>query len=110
MGVYKKNWYYETPKIQNGDTTIIRRSLINDGQWQRINLRGKDLSNADTFYGDMNSGHGGYQVYPTINPKSAIEETRQVILTTPKEQWEEKPFTFQSFVDAVKSFYNQVRR
>ena len=58
----------------------------------------------------MNGGNGGYQSAPTVNPKQAIEETRQVILTTPKEQWEEKPFTFKNFVDAVKSFYNQVRR
>lgn len=107
MGVYKKNWYYETPKI-NGDTTVTRINTTNPGQKQIVYLNGPS-SSVTTYYSDMNSGHGGAQVYPTMNPKSAIEETRQVILTTPKEQWEEKPFTFQSFVNAVKSFYNQVR-
>ena len=54
----------------------------------------------------MNGGNGGYQSAPTINPKQAIEDTRQVILTTPKESWEDKPFTFKSVIDAVKNFYN----
>ena len=108
MAVYKKKWYYESPTIQNGDTTVVRRNASNPSLTQRVYLRGPQ-SSVTTRYYDMNGGGGGYQSAPTVNPKQAIEETRQVILTTPKEQWEEKPFTFKNFVDAVKSFYNQVR-
>lgn len=93
MTKIKGNWEYEKPVFQDGDTTVVRRNLSNPGLTQRVYLSGPASSVTTTYY-DMN-GNGNSQNVPTQNKRQVIQETREVIQTTPEDGWEQKEYNFE---------------
>lgn len=106
MGKIKGKWEYEQPVIQSGDTTVVRRNLSNPGLTQRVYLSGPASSVTTTYY-NMN-GSGNSQNVPTQNPRQVIQETREVVQTTPADGYEQKEYTWEDlkkyFTGKVKSF------
>ena len=106
MTKIKGKWEYEQPVIQSGDTTVIRKNLSNPGLTQRVYLSGPASSVTTTYY-DMN-GNGGPQNVPTQNPRQVIQETREVVQTTPEDGYEQKEYNFEDLkkylTGKVKSF------
>lgn len=106
MTKIKGKWEYEKPVFQDGDTTVVRRNLSNPGLTQRVYLSGPASSVTTTYY-DMN-GSGNSQNVPTQNPRQVIQETREVVQTTPADGWEQKEYNFEDLkkylTGKVKSF------
>ena len=106
MTKIKGKWEYEKPVIQSGDTTVVRKNLSNPGLTQRVYLSGPASSVTTTYY-DMN-GSGNSQNVPTQNPRQVIQETREVVQTTPADGWEQKEYNFEDLkkylTGKVKSF------
>ena len=93
MTKIKGKWEYEKPIFQDGDTTVVRRNLSNPGLTQRVYLSGPASSVTTTYY-DMN-GSGNSQNVSTQNPRQVIQETREVVQTTPADGWEQKEYNFE---------------
>ena len=106
MTKIKGKWEYEKPIFQDGDTTVVRRNLSNPGLTQRVYLSGPASSVTTTYY-DMN-GSGNSQNVPTQNPRQVIQETREVVQTTPENGYEQKEYNFEDLkkylTGKVKSF------